>query len=95
MVFPNWTVASAIPYETLGGLLTGQYKLYGGVVRWAAGTANAGQIVRHLIPAGMNALGVIPGLNFIPGIMNTIKLIEIQDLTKFNTHKLIGIAEKP
>jgi hypothetical protein len=30
--------------------MTGQYKLYGGVIRWAAGTEYAGQIIRHLLP---------------------------------------------
>jgi hypothetical protein len=35
----------------LYGLQTGIYKLYGGVIRWAAGTEHAGAIVRHLIPS--------------------------------------------
>jgi hypothetical protein len=47
---PGWVVARGIPPELLLGLDSGLYTLHGGVVRWAAGTANAGQIVRHLIP---------------------------------------------
>jgi hypothetical protein len=49
MVFPGWEVARVIPPDVIMGLWTGQYKLYGGVIRWAAGTDNAGQIVRHLL----------------------------------------------
>jgi hypothetical protein len=44
------TVVRAIPAQTIIGLLTGQYTLHGGVIRWAAGTTNAGQIVAHLLP---------------------------------------------
>lgn len=40
-----------IPSAVLYGLQTGIYKLYGGVIRWAAGTEHAGAIVRHLIPS--------------------------------------------
>jgi predicted nuclease with TOPRIM domain len=46
------TVTRDIPSEVITGLMAGQYKLYGGVIRWAAGTENAGQIVRHLLPIG-------------------------------------------
>lgn len=45
------TVAREIPTAVLGGLVTGQYSLHGGVIRWAADTAQAGQIVCHLLPA--------------------------------------------
>lgn len=41
-------VSRAIPKATLAGQATGRYALHGGVVRWAAGTAHAGQIVAHL-----------------------------------------------
>ncbi|OTE96655.1 hypothetical protein BCS42_12340 [Crenothrix sp. D3] len=40
-----------IPQEVLTGLITRQYSLHGGVIRWAAGTEQAGQIIRHLVPA--------------------------------------------
>jgi hypothetical protein len=46
------TVTRAIPKEVLDGLLVGQYKVYGGVIRWAPGTERAGEVVRHLIPMG-------------------------------------------
>lgn len=35
-------VARAIPDHALLGLATGQYTLHGGVIRWAAGTPQAG-----------------------------------------------------
>ncbi|HAO23486.1 MAG: hypothetical protein BWK80_62715 [Desulfobacteraceae bacterium IS3] len=47
---PGLILERTIPPDVIGGLMSGQYKIYGGVVRWAAGTENAGQIVRHLIP---------------------------------------------
>ena len=43
------TVTRNIPPEVMIGLITGQYKMYGGVIRWAAGTPQAGQIVVHLV----------------------------------------------
>ncbi len=46
------TVTRSIPAEVLHGLITGEYRLYGGVIRGAPGTEIAGQIVRHLIPVG-------------------------------------------
>jgi len=47
---PGLILERTIPPDVIGGLMSGQYKIYGGVVRWAASTENAGQIVRHLIP---------------------------------------------
>jgi hypothetical protein len=91
-MIPGWTIARAIPYETLVGLATGQYRLYGGVIRWAAGTPNAGQIVRHLIPVGSNPLGIIPGLDFIPGIVANIQLNQLKDMTQFNTYQLTQLS---
>jgi hypothetical protein len=91
-MIPGWTIARAIPHETLVGLATGQYRLYGGVIRWAAGTPNAGQIVRHLIPVGSNPLGIIPGLNFIPGIVANIQLNQLKEMTQFNTYQLTQIS---
>ena len=44
-MLPGWEVTRLIPVETLVGLISGQYKLYGGVIRHAAGTPQAGQIV--------------------------------------------------
>ncbi len=68
------TVARNIPLEVIGGLLTNQYTLNGGVIRWAAGTENAGQIIRHLIPVRQ-----LP-VNFIAegiGAYNTYQLHKI------------------
>lgn len=92
MVFPGWTVVNAIPYDVISGLMTGQYQMYGGVIRWAAGTVNAGQIVRHLIPAALNPLSVIPGLDFIPGIIANFQLNQLKEMTQFNTHQLFQIS---
>lgn len=64
-MLPGWAVSRIIPHETLAGLITGQYKLYGGVIRQAAETPHTGQIVKHLIPAALDPLGAIPELNFI------------------------------
>lgn len=91
-MIPGWTIARTIPYETLIGLATGKYKLYGGVVRWAAGTPNAGQIVRHLIPVASNPLGIIPGLNFIPGIVANLQLNELKGITQFNSYQLMQLS---
>ncbi len=50
-------VTRFISPEVLTGLLTGQYKLYGGVIRWASGTEHGGQIVQHLLPVGKTVVG--------------------------------------
>jgi len=44
---PGLIVERAIPSDVLGGLMMGRYRLHGGVVRWASGTPNAGQIIRQ------------------------------------------------
>ena len=71
MIFPGWTIARAIPYKYLAGLVTGQYSLTGSVIRVAAGTARGGQIIAHLLPATSN---FIPGLNWIPGLVANFQL---------------------
>ncbi|MGL5873506.1 MAG: hypothetical protein ACRC2R_14260 [Xenococcaceae cyanobacterium] len=81
-MIPGWSVARTIPYETLIGLATGKYQLYGGVIRWAPGTPNAGQIVRHLIPVGLNPLGIIPGLDFKKYFYSAIALSNTNIITK-------------
>ena len=50
-LLPGWTVAREIPSEVIAGLSNGRYSLQGGVIRGAPGTENAGEIVRHLLPA--------------------------------------------
>jgi hypothetical protein len=92
-MIPGWNIARAIPDETLIGLITGKYKLYGGVIRWAAGAPNAGQIVQHLIPFRSNPLGIIPGLNFIPGIVANVQLHQLQDIAKANAYQLTQLTK--
>ncbi len=60
------TVARAIPNDALLGLATGQYTLHGGVIRWAAGTPLAGQIVCHLIPTSAASLAPFAALGILP-----------------------------
>lgn len=50
-ILPGWILARALSPDVLSGVALGMYKVYGGVVRWAPGTPQGGQIVRHLIPA--------------------------------------------
>ena len=71
--------------EIIKGLLNGSMKRYGSVIRWAAGTENAGQIVRHLAetPGLTSKLMSVP---FSP-ILGGIDVIG-HGLTY---HKLIGI----
>ncbi|WP_036477364.1 hypothetical protein [Myxosarcina sp. GI1] len=92
MVFSGWEVSRVIPHDTIVGLITGQYKLHGGVIRWAAGTSNAGQIVKHLMPVASNSLNVIPGLNFVPGIVANIQLEQLKNINQFNTHQLMKLS---
>lgn len=70
------TVARAIPPEVITGLLTGQYKQYGGVIRWASGTENAGQIVRHLLPVTSQSLAspLFAPVSSTLGTINTYQL---------------------
>jgi hypothetical protein len=58
---PGLIVARALPETALAGLVTGAYTLHGGVIRHAAGTAQGGQIVAHLLPAGPPA-ATLPGV---------------------------------
>jgi hypothetical protein len=100
MVIPGWTVVRAIPSEVIMGLITGKYKDYGGVIRWAAGTEDAGQIVRHLVPSSFNPLSsAVPGLNLISGIFANVQLEQvkaatrqIQEIAQFNTYQLFQLS---
>jgi hypothetical protein len=69
-------ITRAIPKEVLVGLLAGQYRLCGGVIRWATGTEHAGQIVRHLIPVGSQTITdpLFGTLNGMFNIANTSQL---------------------
>lgn len=80
----GWSVVRAIPPELWSGLITGQYKLYGGVIRGAAGTAQAGQIIRHLIPVN------VPSLDLVTGLVNTYQLHRISG----KVNALTGITQQ-
>jgi hypothetical protein len=60
------TVTRSIPFEQLGGLLSGAYSLHGGVIR-----DGAGRIVSHLVSSGApNALAsLVPGLNTLSSVV--------------------------
>lgn len=94
MVFPGWIVERSIPYETLLGLMTGKYTIHGGVIRWAKGTAKGGQIVAHLLAVGPNPLKIVPGLDFIPGIVANIQLEQLKGIAQFNTYQLAQLSGK-
>lgn len=53
-LIPGWLLERAVPRDLVAGLATGEYALHGGVVRWAAGSEKAGQIVRHIVPVAAN-----------------------------------------
>ena len=75
------TVTRAISPEVVIGLITGQYKLYGGVIRWAAGTEYAGQIVRHLVPVAEQTVGA----SLFAPVSGVLKAVNTYQL-----HKLSG-----
>ena len=91
------TVARAIPPEVITGLLAGQYKQYGGVIRWASGTENAGQIVRHLLPVAGQSIEstLFPQVSNTLGIVNTYQLHRLSGQVSSlasNINQLLQIA---
>ncbi|QLE59902.1 hypothetical protein [Nostoc sp. TCL26-01] len=64
--------------DIIKGLLDGSMKRYGSVIRWAAGTENAGQIVRHLVEAPGVTNTVISGAKVIGEGVNYYKLLGIE-----------------
>jgi hypothetical protein len=90
---PGLIVARALPVETMLGLLSGQYTLQGGVIRWAAGTAQAGQIVRHLIPVAQPAFSLLPfgGLAALSGLTSTYQIGQMHALTHI-TQQVFQVA---
>ncbi len=54
----HFIVERGIPLEVLGGIVSRELTLHGGVVRQAAGTSRGGQIIRHLIPLGGDGTAV-------------------------------------
>ncbi|MEG3844017.1 hypothetical protein [Microcoleus sp. herbarium14] len=73
--------------EIIKGLLDGSMTRYGSVIRWAAGTANGGQIVRHLAetPGLTSKLMTVP---FSP-ILGGVDVIG----HGLSYHKLMGIEK--
>jgi hypothetical protein len=81
-LIPGWTVEMLIPQDVRLGLRTGEYELRGGVIRWAAGTKEAGRIVRHLVPTadepatavmGAEARGILGGLGDAIGRLDSLQ----------------------
>jgi hypothetical protein len=74
--------------EIIQGLLNGSMQRYGSVIRWAAGTVNGGQIVRHLAetPGLTSKLMTVPFSPIVAGI----------DVIGhgLNYHKLMGVESK-
>ncbi|MEG3935356.1 MULTISPECIES: hypothetical protein [unclassified Microcoleus] len=74
--------------EIIKGLLNGSMQRYGSVIRWAAGTVNGGQIVRHLAetPGLTSKLMTVPFSPIVAGI----------DVIGhgLSYHKLIGVESK-
>lgn len=72
----NLTVTRAIPSDVMTGLMTGQFKLHGGVIRGASGTQYAGQIIRHLLPVTEQTIGapVLAPISRALGAVNTYQL---------------------
>ncbi|HMQ52151.1 MAG TPA: hypothetical protein PKD98_08665, partial [Anaerolineae bacterium] len=76
------------------GLMTGQYKLYGGVIRHAAGTEYAGQIVRHLLPVAAQTLGgsFLEPVSGVFGAVNTYQLHRLSGLVAANAQQLQALS---
>lgn len=68
------TVSRQIPFEHLGGVLSGAYTLHGGVLRTAGG-----QIVAHLVSGGpASALtSLVPGLNTLSSLGANFQLYSL------------------
>lgn len=86
----NLTVTRAIPPEVVMGLMTGQFKLYGGGVRWAAGTQYAGQIIRHLLPVATQTIGapILAPISSALGAVNTYQLHRLSGQVTANSYQL-------
>lgn len=74
--FMGLIVTRSIPIEIISGLMTGQYSLHGGVIRWAANTEKAGQIIRHLLPVAQQTIGgsLFAPVSALLGTVNTFQL---------------------
>jgi hypothetical protein len=84
------TVARQIPPKVITGLLRRQYTLDGGVIRWAAGTQHAGQIVQHLVPVvGQSAEDIL----FAP-VSGALEAANFYQLSQFSvaTQQVLRVA---
>jgi hypothetical protein len=86
------SVARGIPTEVVSGLITGMYRLDGGVIRWAANTENAGQIIRHLIPIASN-IGPTSLLAPISGVMGAVNTCQLHGISN-QLHTLTETTQK-
>lgn len=90
------TVTREIPAAVLHGLVRGQYTLHGGVIRWAAGTAQGGQIVCHLLPAAnllapvaMTGAGILAGAIPVVGAIGSVVAAGGSILSAINTFRIL------
>lgn len=95
-IFPGWVVARTIPEEVRFGLRAGYYTLSGGVIRGAAGTPQAGQIIRHLVPAVPNIvesslLPVSAPLNLLNAVSSYSMMSSMVTLTA-TTQQVLRLA---
>lgn len=91
------TVLCEIPPAMIYGLLTRQYTLHGGVIRWSVGTERAGQIVCHLIPsAGMVPDSVFTGLGIVGSVAGIGGVVAgiFSGITVLNTFKILEATKR-
>jgi hypothetical protein len=92
--FMDFFVTRAIPPEVITGLITHQYKLHGGVIRWAASTEHAGQIVRHLVPVAQQTASAslsAPASGILETV-NTYQLHKLSGVLTASTQQVLQIA---
>ncbi|GAB4125387.1 MAG: hypothetical protein Fur005_40120 [Roseiflexaceae bacterium] len=88
---PGMIVERSIPVEVMQGLAMGQYTLHGGVVRGAAGTPLAGQIICHLLPTGVGAsAGLFVGAGIVPivGAVASVASVALGAVSLWQSHRL-------
>jgi len=83
----GYTLMRSIPDSVLAGVLSGSYKIFGGVIR-----NDTGQIIAHLVNAG-NSVDLVSTflspLNTIFSGLNTYQLYRVG----VDVQKLIGLAQ--
>ena len=90
----NLIVSRAIPVEVVPGLMTGQFKLYGGVIRGARGTQYAGQIIRHILPVTTQAIDtpIFAPISKALGAVNTYQLLGQGNALSAATQQVLQIS---